>query len=92
VRSSLISRRVPKIVSAEDVAYGSIGPFGGLNNADSAFVIPANKAQDLLNVDVTPGGRSVKKRRGYGLSATLAVTTSPVHGIYDLLRRLRKHG
>lgn len=46
-------------------------------------MIPANKAQDLLNVDVTPGGKSVKKRRGYGLSATLAITTSAVHGIYN---------
>jgi hypothetical protein len=45
----------------------------------------------LLNVDVTPGGRSVKKRRGYGLSATLAVTTSPVHGIYDFYDASGKH-
>lgn len=54
-----------------------------MNNSDNSLVIPANKAQDLLNVQVTPGGRSVKKRAGYGLAATLSVSTSPVHGIYN---------
>lgn len=60
-----------------------MGPFGGLNNTDSPIAIPANKAQDLLNVDVSPGGKSVKKREGYGLFSNLTITTSPVHGIYN---------
>jgi hypothetical protein len=70
-------------VLADDYAIGVVGPFGGLNNTDDALIIPTNKAQDLLNVEVSPGGRSVLKRHGYGIAATLAVTTSPVHGIYN---------
>lgn len=65
-----------------EVVYQNIGPFGGLNNTDSPIVIPSNKSQDLLNVDVSPGGASVKKRRGYGLTHTLTVSTSPVHGVH----------
>jgi hypothetical protein len=60
-----------------------IGPFGTLNNTDSSFIIPSEKAQDLLNVDITPGGKSVKKRKGFGLSQTLTITTSPVHGVHN---------
>lgn len=40
-------------------------------------------AQDLLNVEVTPGGKSVRKRKGLGLAYTLPISTSPVHGIYS---------
>lgn len=57
-------------------------PFSGLNNQDNPVVIPNQNAQDLLNVDITPGGLSVKKRHGYGLDATLAISTSAVHGGY----------
>lgn len=60
----------------------AIGPFGGLNNTDNPLIIPANQAQDLLNVDITPGGKSAKKRKGYGLQFNLTVTTSATHGIY----------
>lgn len=61
-----------------------IGPFDcGLNNTDNSASIPANCAQDLLNVDLSLGGRSVKKREGYGLAYALGITTSPPHGIYD---------
>jgi hypothetical protein len=59
-----------------------VGPFGCLNNEDNPFTIGANMAQDLLNVDVSPGGKSVIKRSGYGTALTLTVTTSPVHGTY----------
>lgn len=68
---------------AEDTLKQVIGPFGNLNNTDSSFVIPSDRAQDMLNVDVTPGGRSVKKRKGYATSSTLSVSTSPVHGVYN---------
>lgn len=66
----------------EDIIPQVIGPFGGLNDADNPISIPSNKAQDLLNVEITPGGRSVKKRKGIGLSSTLAISTSPVHGVH----------
>jgi hypothetical protein len=68
---------------AEDFQTLVVGPFGTLNNTDNPFAIPANKAQDLLNVDITPDGKSVKKREGYGVAHTLTITTSPVHGVYD---------
>ena len=59
-----------------------IGPFGNLNNRDNPMAIPNNMAQDMLNVDVTPGGKSIKKRPGYGLVGNMSNSTSPIHGIY----------
>lgn len=59
-----------------------IGPFGGLNTFISQEALPANESPDLLNVDISPGGTSVKKRQGYGLDATLSVSTSAVHNLY----------
>gem|GEM_PF-2723372 len=47
-----------------------------INNNESSLVIDPNQAQDLLNVDVTPGGKSVKKRPGYGLYKALATGQS----------------
>lgn len=66
---------------AVDPIVQNIGPFSGLNNQDSPLAIPAVNAQDLLNVDITPGGRSVKKRHGYGQDVVLG-STEPVHGGY----------
>lgn len=63
--------------------YQAIAPFGGINNSDSPIVIDPKNAQDLLNVDVTPGGKSIKKREGYSLFSNLSITTSAVHGIYN---------
>jgi hypothetical protein len=34
--------------------------FGYLNNNESPVIIDPSQAQDLLNVDVTPGGASIK--------------------------------
>ncbi len=59
-----------------------VGPFGTLNNEDNPFTIGANMAQSALNVDISPDGKSVLKRKGYGTALTLTVTTSPVHGTY----------
>lgn len=61
----------------------SIGPFLGINNTDNPAVIPASNAQDLLNVDLSLGGKSIFKRSGYGLAYALTIATSPVHGVYD---------
>lgn len=62
----------------------AIGPFTkGLNNTDNPVTIPADAAQDLLNVDLSDGGRSVLKRDGYGLAYALSITTSPVHGVHN---------
>jgi hypothetical protein len=67
---------------AEDWTPLIIGPFGGLNNRDHAFSMPANQAQDLLNVDITPGGKSVKKRKGTSQFTLLTPSTSPIHGTH----------
>jgi hypothetical protein len=68
--------------AGEDWVPQIIGPFLGLNNRDNSFVIGSQNAQDLLNVNVTPGGKSVFKRKGYGIAFTLPITTSAVHGVY----------
>jgi hypothetical protein len=67
---------------AADTVDQTIGPFGTVNNYDNPYVIGADKAQDALNVDVTPGGKSVKKRAGFAQAFALTVTTSAVHGVY----------
>lgn len=59
-----------------------IGPFGGLSTTLDPSTIPASNAQDLLNVDITPGGKSVKKREGLALDTTLTYSSSVVHGAY----------
>jgi len=38
------------------------------------------ESQDLLNVDIIPGGKGVKKRDGYGLHKTVGISTSAIHG------------
>jgi len=55
--------------------------FKGLNNNENSTIIEPSYAQDLLNVDVTPGGKSVKKRSGYGLYKALS-TSQPMRGGY----------
>lgn len=59
-----------------------IGQFSGLNTQDASVTLADSEAQDLLNVDITPGGKSVKKRGGYGLHKNLEVSTSAVHGAH----------
>lgn len=69
-------------IFAEDTSYQQIGPFGGLNNTDNPLVIQTEKAQDLLNVDITPGGKSVKKRKGYAQAFQLSRSSSAAHGTH----------
>lgn len=71
------------VASPQDYLTQLIGPFGTLNDADNSLIIPANMAQDLLNVDISPDGKSVSKRKGYGLAFSLTEATSPTHGIYN---------
>ncbi len=59
----------------------AVNQFKGLNNNEASVVIGPEMAQDILNVDVTPGGKSIKKRPGYGLYKTLT-TSQGLHGIY----------
>lgn len=71
------------ICKAEDYSIQLVGPFGTLNNIDSPISIGSDKAQDLLNVDLTPGGKSVRKRKGFSTTFSLSVASSAVHGIYN---------
>lgn len=57
----------------------SLSKFSLLNNNQPSVVIDPSEAQDLLNVDVTPQGKSVKKRSGYGSYKALS-TGQAVHG------------
>lgn len=63
--------------SAEQVSLNS---FQYLNSNENSLIIAPTESQDLLNVDVTPGGKSVKKRTGYGLYKALS-TGVAVHGL-----------
>lgn len=71
------------LIYADDPTEQIIGPFGTLNNRDTSATIADSQSQDLLNVDLTPGGKSFKKRKGYGQSFATAITSSPIHGTYD---------
>lgn len=71
-----------RVFSEDNYKSQVVGPFGTLNNTDRSYAIPADKASDLLNVDLSPGGKSVKKRKGYSTAFSLAVTTNPTHGNY----------
>lgn len=62
---------------ADQVAVNNFA--GGLNNNNNPSTIEPNTAQDLLNVDITPGGLSVKKRDGYGVYKALG-TGQAMHG------------
>lgn len=72
----------PSLLLAESEQTQVIGPFGTLNTTDSPAILGANQAQDMLNVDISPGGKSVRKREGFALDTTFTTSTGPVHGAY----------
>ena len=60
-----------------------VNQFSGLDTTDPPSAIQPNQSQDLLNVRLQPGGRSVYKRDGYGLFQTLdSISSATVHGGY----------
>jgi len=59
----------------------AVSKFGLLNNNSPSVALDPSEAQDLLNVDLSPGGLSIKKRSGYGLYKALG-TGQAVHGLY----------
>lgn len=69
---------LPAALFADQIA---LSQFSGLNNNQSSNIIDDNQAQDLLNVDLTPNGKSVKKRPGFGLYKSLG-SGQPVRGAY----------
>jgi hypothetical protein len=58
----------------------AVSDFKYLNSNENSIIIDPAEAQDLLNVDITPGGKSVKKRSGYGLYKTVFSAGTGVHG------------
>lgn len=78
VRALVLALFVPALAYCEQRALSS---FGYLNNNESSVIIDDTEAQDLLNVDVTAGGKSIKKREGYGSYKSLG-TGQAIHGGY----------
>lgn len=61
----------------------SVSNFRGINSNESSVIIGPEYAADSLNCDVTPGGKSVKKRPGYGIYKQLYSTQlNNLHGGY----------
>lgn len=62
---------------------GTVGVdrFGGLEDSNLPAVISPYRAQDALNVESSLDGRSLRKRKGYSLEATLTVSTDEVTGL-----------
>lgn len=75
-RSLLLTLCLAAPALAEQVALDS---FGYLNNNEAPAIIDQTEAQSLLNVDITAGGKSVKKRKGYGLYKSVG-GSSAIHG------------
>lgn len=59
----------------------AVSKFRGIDNNSNSAIIGPEFAQDLLNVEINPGGASIKKRPGYGLYKTLS-TSQALHGGY----------
>jgi hypothetical protein len=79
--SLLLLVAVP-LFAGEDWQDIVFGPFGGLYNRETKNIIPQDKSWALENVDVTPGGKSIKRRSGYLTAFSLSPSTSPIHNMY----------
>lgn len=76
------NRLLIAFLAIASVSYGdeiSVSSFKYINSNENSLIIDQSEAQNLLNVDITPGGRSVKKRPGYGVYKTLG-TSQGIHG------------
>lgn len=70
---------VPAIARAEPQ---NIAIWRGLHNADAAVLINDNESQSLSNMDITDGGKSIKKRSGYSLFQSVGSSTYGIRGGY----------
>lgn len=72
----------PRLAFAGDIVVNNFA--GGLDTLDTPAELDPSMAQDLLNVQLQPGGGAVFKRDGYGLFQTLPIScsTCAVHGGY----------
>jgi hypothetical protein len=73
------------LISAPIIVIGAssigVNNFSGLDTQDNPAALQPGQSQDLLNVRLQPGGKSVFKRDVYGLFQTLG-SSKPVHGGY----------
>lgn len=74
----IVSLLIPGISMAEQVI---VDQFKYLNSNESSVILDPAEAQDMLNTEITPGGKSVKKRQGYGAYKTLSPSAG-LHGGY----------
>lgn len=73
----MIGLAIP-LLATEQIA---IDHFNYLNNDEAPAIIDSTEAQDLLNVEISRSGKSVKKRSGYGSYKTLSGGQA-IHGGY----------
>lgn len=79
IKKFLLALLVAAPCFADQVAVSN---FKYLNTNTNSTIINPAEAQDLLNIDITPGGKSIKKRSGYGLYKQVFTTSSGIHGGY----------
>lgn len=77
IKKVLIALLVASACYADEIG---VNQFKYVNTNENSTIIDPYEAQDLLNVDITPGGKSVKKRAGYGLYKTPFTESSGIHG------------
>lgn len=77
ILTSLVSILGVSFLFSDQVA---LSEFGYLNSNTNSTIIDQKEAQDLLNVNVSPGGKSVLKRQGYGLYKTVFSPSAGLHG------------
>lgn len=78
IKKLLIFLAICSPVLADQIAINSCSY---LNNNDNSLIISQTEAQDLLNVDCSAGGKSIRKRDGYGTYKTLG-TGQAIHGVH----------
>jgi hypothetical protein len=75
----IVALLATRFAFANDIVVDNFS--GGLDTLDSPAAIQSNFAQDLLNVNIQPGGSAVYKRDGYALYQVLpGGNTQGVHG------------
>lgn len=78
----MIKKVLPILLLASACYAEQLGlaSFKYINTNEQSTIIDAPEAQDLLNVDITPGGKSIKKRPGYGLYKQVFTPSIGIHG------------
>lgn len=81
---SFLSKALGIVLTVSSLALAdqiAVDQFGYLNSNSNSTIIDPSEAQDLLNVEVSASGKSIKKRQGYGVYKTLSPSAG-LHGGY----------